>query len=130
MFNEASGNLDLQPFARIDQIETYRPRVCRSTILPVGHLLIMENVPWWPRAQPEPNYEPISPVRTSNDGPAEADGGNAAWRPAAKLTQAKVDLLAPKLKLLTTFGSAVVSMPPCVDLGFHSPPACGVGAAS
>ena len=26
VFNEASGNLDLQPFARIDQIETCRPR--------------------------------------------------------------------------------------------------------
>jgi hypothetical protein len=25
-FNEASGNLDLQPFARIDQIEACRPR--------------------------------------------------------------------------------------------------------
>jgi len=24
-FNEASGNLDLQPFARIDQIEACRP---------------------------------------------------------------------------------------------------------
>lgn len=26
VFNEASGNLDLQPFARIDQIEACRPR--------------------------------------------------------------------------------------------------------
>ena len=31
VFNEASGNLDLQPFARIDQIEACRPRAmsCR-----------------------------------------------------------------------------------------------------
>jgi hypothetical protein len=26
VFNEASGNLDLQPFARIDQVEACRPR--------------------------------------------------------------------------------------------------------
>jgi hypothetical protein len=26
VFNEASGHLDLQPFARIDQIEACRPR--------------------------------------------------------------------------------------------------------
>jgi hypothetical protein len=26
VFNEASGNLDLQPFARTDQIEACRPR--------------------------------------------------------------------------------------------------------
>jgi len=26
VFNEASGNLDLQPFARIDRVEACRPR--------------------------------------------------------------------------------------------------------
>ena len=26
VFNEASGNLDLQPFARIDQVDACRPR--------------------------------------------------------------------------------------------------------
>ncbi len=26
VFNEASGNLDLQPFARTDQVEACRPR--------------------------------------------------------------------------------------------------------
>jgi hypothetical protein len=26
VFNEASGHLDLQPFARIDQVEACRPR--------------------------------------------------------------------------------------------------------
>ena len=26
VFNEASGNLDLQPFARIDHVEACRPR--------------------------------------------------------------------------------------------------------
>jgi hypothetical protein len=36
VFNEASGNLDLQPFARIDQIEACRPRAmsafdCRAS---------------------------------------------------------------------------------------------------
>jgi hypothetical protein len=27
-FNEASSNLDLQPFARIDHVEACRPRAC------------------------------------------------------------------------------------------------------
>jgi hypothetical protein len=27
-FNEASVNLDLQPFARVDHVEACRPRVC------------------------------------------------------------------------------------------------------
>ncbi len=29
-FNEASGNLDLQPFARIDHVEACRPRYALS----------------------------------------------------------------------------------------------------
>ena len=32
-FNEASGNLDLQPFARIDQVEACRPRAMCSPIV-------------------------------------------------------------------------------------------------
>jgi hypothetical protein len=28
VFNEASGNLDLQPFARVDHVEACRPRAC------------------------------------------------------------------------------------------------------
>ncbi|MDX6589516.1 MAG: hypothetical protein QOI84_790, partial [Solirubrobacterales bacterium] len=32
-FNEASGNLDLQPFARIDHVEACRPRAdCLSIV--------------------------------------------------------------------------------------------------
>jgi len=32
-FYEASGNLDLQPFARIDRVEACRPRaMCRSIL--------------------------------------------------------------------------------------------------
>ena len=27
-FNEASGNLDLQPFARVDHVEACRPHAC------------------------------------------------------------------------------------------------------
>lgn len=27
-FNEASSNLDLQPFARVDHVEACRPRAC------------------------------------------------------------------------------------------------------
>ena len=27
-FNEASDNLDLQPFARVDHVEACRPRAC------------------------------------------------------------------------------------------------------
>jgi hypothetical protein len=38
-FNEASGNLDLQPFARIDHVEACRPRAgciwkCTRRVLP------------------------------------------------------------------------------------------------
>ena len=33
VFNEASGNLDLQPFARIDQIEACRPRAMSAPIV-------------------------------------------------------------------------------------------------
>ena len=33
VFNEASGNLDLQPFARNDRIDTCRPR---AMSLPIG----------------------------------------------------------------------------------------------
>ena len=40
-FNEASGNLDLQPFARVDHVEACRPRAdcalnCRDTGYVVG----------------------------------------------------------------------------------------------
>ena len=30
-FNEASSNLDLQPFARIDHVEACRPRACDAS---------------------------------------------------------------------------------------------------
>ena len=33
VFNEASGNLDLQPFARIDHVEACRPRAMSASIL-------------------------------------------------------------------------------------------------
>jgi hypothetical protein len=33
VFHEASGNLDLQPFARIDQDEACRPRVMSGSIV-------------------------------------------------------------------------------------------------
>jgi hypothetical protein len=40
VFNEASGNLDLQPFARIDHVEACRPRAmclnCRPPELRQG----------------------------------------------------------------------------------------------
>ncbi len=36
-FNEASGNLDLQPFARIDHVEACRPRACCFELYAVGH---------------------------------------------------------------------------------------------
>jgi len=36
-FYEASGNLDLQPFARIDRVEACRPRaMCRSILSPTS----------------------------------------------------------------------------------------------
>jgi hypothetical protein len=35
-FNEASGNLDLQPFARIDHVEACRPRALRFRLYGVG----------------------------------------------------------------------------------------------
>jgi hypothetical protein len=35
-FNEASGNLDLQPFARIDHVEACRPRADCSQLYGVG----------------------------------------------------------------------------------------------
>jgi pyruvate/2-oxoglutarate dehydrogenase complex dihydrolipoamide dehydrogenase (E3) component len=36
-FNEASGNLDLQPFARIDHVEACRPRALRLELYGVGN---------------------------------------------------------------------------------------------
>jgi hypothetical protein len=35
-FNEASGNLDLQPFARIDQVEACHPRAMCIRLYGVG----------------------------------------------------------------------------------------------
>jgi hypothetical protein len=35
-FNEASGNLDLQPFARIDQVEACHPRAMCVRLYGVG----------------------------------------------------------------------------------------------
>ena len=32
-FNEASGNLDLQPFARVDHVEACRPRAMSGPIV-------------------------------------------------------------------------------------------------
>ncbi len=37
VFNEASGNLDLQPFARVDHVEAYRPRAMCMELYGVGH---------------------------------------------------------------------------------------------
>jgi hypothetical protein len=37
VFNEASGNLDLQPFARIDQIEACRPRAMCIRLYAAGY---------------------------------------------------------------------------------------------
>lgn len=36
VFNEASGNLDLQPFARTDQVEACRPRAMCFRLYGVG----------------------------------------------------------------------------------------------
>ena len=36
VFYEASGNLDLRPFARIDQIEACRPRAMSRSIVRSG----------------------------------------------------------------------------------------------
>ena len=36
VFNEASGNLDLQPFARTDQVEACRPRAMCLRLYGVG----------------------------------------------------------------------------------------------
>ncbi len=36
-FNEASGNLDLQPFARVDHVEACRPRALRLELYGVGN---------------------------------------------------------------------------------------------
>jgi hypothetical protein len=36
-FYEASGNLDLQPFARIDRVEACRPRAMYGPILPAAN---------------------------------------------------------------------------------------------
>jgi hypothetical protein len=33
VFNEASGNLDLQPFARVDHVEACRPRAWNAVQL-------------------------------------------------------------------------------------------------
>ena len=35
-FNEASDNLDLQPFARVDHVEACRPRALRLELYVVG----------------------------------------------------------------------------------------------
>jgi hypothetical protein len=37
VFNEASGNLDLQPFARIDQVEACRPRAMCVGLYAAGY---------------------------------------------------------------------------------------------
>jgi pyruvate/2-oxoglutarate dehydrogenase complex dihydrolipoamide dehydrogenase (E3) component len=37
VFNEASGNLDLQPFARVDHVEACRPRAMCMELYGVGH---------------------------------------------------------------------------------------------
>ncbi len=37
VFNEASGNLDLQPFARVDHVEACRPRAMCLELYGVGH---------------------------------------------------------------------------------------------
>jgi len=37
VFNEASGNLDLQPFARVDHVEACRPRAMCIRLYGVGH---------------------------------------------------------------------------------------------
>ena len=39
VFNEASGNLDLQPFARVDHVEACRPRAMCLGLYGVGG--------WW-----------------------------------------------------------------------------------
>ena len=38
VFNEASDNLDLQPFARVDHVEACRPRALRIQLYAGGYV--------------------------------------------------------------------------------------------
>jgi Zn-dependent protease len=119
VFNEASGNLDLQPFARIDQVEACRPRAmsCEDSIAHATFTEVSEYGCLMAEIATESlSYEPIHPGsgRPERPGPLKRIGGAIAALGLllAKLgAQAKaLILLLPKLKLLTTFGSAFVSI--------------------
>ncbi len=121
VFNEASGNLDLQPFARVDHVEACRPRAMSQPFYPplpeatfteAMENRIMSETGAGPVQAPE--YEPIHPGSGRREGLWRRIGGALA---AVGLVLLKVGtklkallLLAPKLKVLTTSASMLVSV--------------------
>jgi Zn-dependent protease len=114
VFYEASGNLDLQPFARIDRVESKSSPcyVCLNLTPLRLHL-----VKYWSMGEMAESaterlrYEPIQPGagRRGPDLRKRAAGLGAAL--LALLAKGKaLLLLLPKLKVLATFGSAFVSI--------------------
>ena len=120
VFNEASGNLGLQPFARIDHVEACRPRgyVCDDdSTAHATFTEVSENGRLMPDIATESlGYEPIHPARGARaTGPAESGSAERSPRwaccsPSSGRKAKALILLLPKLKLLDDVGSMLVSI--------------------
>ena len=122
VFSEASGNLGLQPFARIDQIEACRPHAMSPIRVPAApgsldhklHLLKYWRIREMAHtaATESLRYEPIQPGsgRPDRPGVRKRIGAALAGLVVVASKAKALLLLLPKLKLLASFGSAFVSI--------------------
>ena len=112
-FCEATGNLGLQPFARINQVETNSSPCYVETN---GNWLRLHLLKCWTMTQMAETsgqsleYGPIQPGRGRGKRLRERAAGIGAALVALAAKGKAILLLLPKLKLLTTFGTAFVSI--------------------
>src|SRR5438552_11197283 len=112
-FYEATGNLGLQPFARVDQVETNSSPCYVATN---GTQLRLHLLKHWTMseitetAHETLSYEPIQPGSGRGRKLRERAAGIGAALVALAAKGKTLLLLLPKLKLLATFGSAFVSI--------------------
>src|SRR5213592_3317359 len=105
-FNEASGNLDLQPFARIDHVEAKVVPVLCGTNSSQLRLHLLKH---WTMSQMVESateglrYEPVQPGSGRGGGFRRRAAGAGAALLALLLKAKSLLLLLPKLKLLATF---------------------------
>jgi Zn-dependent protease len=112
-FYEASGNLDLQPFARIDRFEAMSSPCYVETNSSRLRLHLLKHRTMSEMAESATDglrYPPVQPGSGRGGGFRRRAAGAGAALLALLLKAKGLLLLLPKLKLFATFGSAFVSI--------------------